>query len=99
MTAEEQKREEEVFGQRLEVDELDASGGASGFDVFYGDIDDDRSNCTQFWHRRIYGADGNSFPNCAATVGDDSNCYRNDGCYSDTVVYDGMRTDCGRTWR
>jgi hypothetical protein len=27
MTAEEQKREDEVFGQRLELDELDASGG------------------------------------------------------------------------
>ena len=97
MTAEEQEKEGEVFGQRLELDELDASGGY--YKLGYGETDADTNNCTDYWHRPIYGIDGNSFPNCAATVGDDSNCWRNDGCYQDTVVYDGKRTDCGRSWR
>ena len=75
--------------------ELEASGGFH--DITYGELDDDRDNCVRYWHRQIYG--GNGFPNCAATVGADSSCWRNDGCYNGTVVYDGMRTDCGRTCR
>ena len=95
MSEEEKHHEEEVFGRKLDVTELDASGGFH--DITYGELDDDRNNCVRYWHRQVYG--GNGFPNCAATVGADSSCWRNDGCYNGTVVYDGMRTDCGRTWR
>lgn len=45
----------------------------------------------------MYG--GGSFPNCAATVEAGSNCRDNDGCYTYTVRYEGMTTDCGRTWK
>ena len=97
MSEEEKKQEEEVFNQKLELNELEASGGH--YDYVYGKTDADEDNCVQYWHRPIYGLDGNSFPNCAATVEADSNCYRNDGCHNTTVVYDGKRTECGRTWQ
>jgi len=97
MSEQEKQQEEQVFAQKLNVDELDASGGNLFQWMTYGSKDDNESNCTEYWHRPMYG--GNGFPNCAATVEADSNCKRNDGCYNDTVVYDGMTTDCGRTWR
>lgn len=101
MSEQVKKQEEQVFNQQLDLDELDAAAGGKGCAMFgtegwYGERDGDLSNCVQHHHRPLYG--GNGFPNCVATVEDGSNCRRNDGCYSTTIVYDGI-TECGRSWR
>jgi len=99
MSEEEKQHEEEVFDQKLELDELSAAGGYTDpKDSIWGAYDADTHNCVQHHHRPLYGPDGNSFPNCAATVEDGSNCMRNDGCRESTVVYDG-KVDCWRSWR
>ena len=100
MSEQEKKQEETVFDQKLDLDELNATSGGNcamyGTEGWYGTKDADQANCSGFWHRPLYG--GGGFPNCAATVEDGSNCWRNDGCREDTVVYDG-KTDCWRSWR
>lgn len=98
MSEEEKAHENEVFDQKLDVEELDAVSGGDMWPFIYGEKDSNKQYCTQFEHRPMYGPDGNQFPHCAATVEKDSGCCRNDGCYKWTVVYVGMRTECGRAW-
>lgn len=95
--------EEQVFKQELDDNELAAvSGGsqaalercdllAEAAENTYGTID----NCTQIWERDITGGDG--FPNCAATVEENSFCNINDACYSDAVKYMEMK-NCWKSW-
>lgn len=103
MSGEEKRREDEVFGQALSVEDLDAaSGGAATAE----ELDQAREdNCVQIDYRLIYG--GGGFPNCAATVEDGSMCHRNDACYSNAVRYadvsrwnDFAKDDlCAKAWR
>ena len=99
ITSGEQKRtEDEVFGQELSLDELDAAAGGNVVMDFLGggEFDADRSNCPDHDRRQIYGGDG--LPNCAATVEDGSPCSSNDECHGAAVVYKGL-TECGKAWR
>lgn len=93
MSDEQKAREDEVFGQELSLDDLDAaaggsidSDGAPGRDEL---CDDAHQNFCDDQHFRPIHA-------CAATVESGSNCWSNDACYQSAVVYQGMTTDCGR---
>ena len=88
------EKEKEVFEQEVSPEELDNVAGGNAFTSG----DSDRTNCTKDHYRKIYGANGRKFPNCAATVGDGSNCWDNDGCKKDAVVYADMK-ECSRAWR
>ena len=87
-------REEKVFRQEVSPEELENVAGGNAF----SGRDSDQSNCHDDHFRKIYGANGRSFANCAATVGDGSNCWDNDGCKKDAVVYADMKS-CSRAWR
>ena len=99
----EKKRQDNVLGQELSAEELDAvAGGKSSHNegcykssTSYQE-EEDKSNCIKSSKRNIYGGAG--FANCAATVEDGSHCKTNDACYTLAVDYQGM-TDCAKAWR
>ena len=75
--------EKEVFIQKVSDEEMEAvAGGKEG------------RECSGEFERHIYYP---SFPNCAATVEDGSNCWSNDACFVNSVVYMGMQ-DCAKAW-
>ena len=78
--------EKEVFIQEVSDEEMEAVAGGAG--------KNDRE-CVHDFERHIYDP---SFPNCAATVEDGSNCFDNDGCFADSVVYLGMK-ECIKAWK
>lgn len=100
MSEEEKTREEEVFRQKLELEELDAASGGDFLKIGCFEssncADNTQMNCSQEYYRRIYEG---GFPHCAATVEEGSNCYSNDACYTWSVVYLTMKTECGRAWQ
>lgn len=57
--------------------------------------DDDPDNCIETWQRDIYGG---GFPNCAATVENESWCETNDACEKTSIDNQGLRS-CSRAWR
>jgi hypothetical protein len=100
MSSEDRAREDDVFGQELSVEDLDAAAGGV-------DSDSDIRHCVQKHARSIYEG---GFPNCAATVEDGSQCGTNDACYNDAIVYwdvkgrpgDGPyagESNCEKAWR
>ena len=89
MSEERKAKENEVFDQELSVEDLDAAAGGAGSG------EEDPNNCIVCDKRNIYG--GNGFPNCAATVEDDSWCGDNDACLMSAVDYQGMK-HCPISW-
>ena len=85
MSKTEKMNEEQVFKQEISDDELASVTG--------GDEDSDE-NCYIFLWRDIYR---NGFPNCAATVEENSWCRSNDACYSQSVDYENLH-DCQKAW-
>ncbi len=106
MSDDRKAREEEVFGQDLSMDDLDAAAGGRRKNEYRDNqgnicyapagVDPDPGNCSMINRRQIYG--GGGFPNCAATVGDGSWCGTNDACNKNAVEYYGKK-DCGKAWR
>ena len=106
MSDEQKARENEVFDQDLSIEDLDAAAGGDcgtfARALGNGERDSDEDNCVKDHFRNIYG--GGGFPNCAATVGDGSQCDANDACWSSAVAYRGMvggctLNDCKKAWR
>ena len=89
MSKTEKLNEEQVFKQALDDDELDAVSGGTLRD-YYGD-------CINDAYRDIYGGQ-NGFPNCAATVEEDSWCWSNDACLEEAVVYKFTTKSCLKAW-
>jgi hypothetical protein len=101
------ERENEVFNQRLSVEDLDAVSGGTDNPWYYclapyalaPDMqrDDNTTNCANFHHRPLYGG---NFPNCAATVEDGSWCGDNDACLKSAVLYRSSMVDpnCVKAW-
>jgi hypothetical protein len=89
MSKTEKLNEEQVFKQEISDDELEAVSG--------GDADDEenKENCIYHLWRNIYR---NGFPNCAATVEDESWCDKNDACYSQSIDYENM-SKCTKAWK
>ena len=90
------KAETEVFRQELSDTELsETSGGSCRYGASCGDPSNyEHAHCTQQWERDIYEG---GFPNCAATVEDDSWCGQNDACYADAIDYQNMH-ECIKAW-
>ena len=102
-------QEKKVFAQEVSKDDLKAvTGGYTDFDPRTDSLkkqkqeakkDADRTHCVEIWQRNIYEG---GFPNCAATVGDGSQCRTNDACYDDAVKYTGMDEchfiNCHKSW-
>ena len=87
MSNEMKKKEDAVFAQELNEDELnEVTGGKS--------LTNKNTICTEGTFRDIY--DG-KFPNCAATVESGSWCWSNDACMSGAVVYRNMKS-CFKAW-
>lgn len=85
--------EEQVLGQELSPDEMEAIAGG-----YKDGIDCDSSssaNCKNWNIRNIYEG---GFPNCASTVEDGSWCGENDACWASAVAYKKMK-DCNRAWK
>ena len=85
------EKEKEVFAEEVALDELDNVAG--------GFMQSFQQNCVQNHYRELYG--GRGFPNCAATVEENSNCRDNDACTRNAVVYTDMKTraNCERAWK
>lgn len=91
MSSTEKLNEEQVFKQEASDDELEAvSGGGNSAGDEFGSWHKNSDNCTKMDTRNIYG--GKGFPNCAATVEEDSWCGYNDACIMEAVAYQGMET-------
>ena len=93
MSDEMKKKEEAVFAQELNDEELKAATG--------GRCDNNSSgqNCTSDGMRDIYWG---GFPNCAATVESGSWCWSNDACESFDVRYYNMGCflfNCTTSWK
>ena len=87
MSNEMKKKEDAVFAQELNEDELnEVNGGKS--------LTNKNTICTDGTFRDIY--DG-KFPNCAATVESGSWCWSNDACLSASVIYRKMES-CHKAW-
>ena len=92
MSDEMKKKEEAVFAQELNDEELGkVAGGAS---------DSFNEDCTRVDKRDIYKG---GFPNCAATVESGSWCASNDACGSMEVDYYNMENcflaNCNKAWK
>lgn len=86
-------KEEEVFSQEVNAEELlFVSGGKGGPSVCESVVN---INCERNHYYRIYD---NSFPNCNSTVEDGSWCNDADACYSDAIEYVDT-IDCRKAWR
>ena len=77
--------EKEIFVQEVSDEEMEAVAGGKG------ENDDD---CVKIFLRNIRVP---SFPNCAATVEDGSDCWNNDACFEEAVRYWDMN-DCDKAW-
>lgn len=93
MSNEMKKKEDAVFAQELNEDELnEVNGGKS--------LTNKNTICTEGTFRDIY--DG-KFPNCAATVESGSWCASNDACGSMEVDYYNMENcflaNCNKAWK
>lgn len=92
--------EADVFAQEISDDELEAVYGGRGGAVtlcgLNGRACDNNAheNCVRNYNRDInFGG----FPNCAATVEEDSWCSSNDACVFDDVRYTNMDS-CNKAW-
>lgn len=83
--------EEQVFKQELADDELVAITGGDT----ENDDEEDQNNCLLYLWRNILRG---GFPNCAATVEEDSWCDTNDACFSQSVDYESMKR-CQKAWQ
>ncbi len=90
-----ERKEEEVFSQKISPDELDAVTG--GVLVIGGGKKSNESNQDACWQvlRRQITVGGHV--NCAATVEDGSLCKENDACFGSAIVYQGLK-DCSKAW-
>ena len=101
MSKTEKLNEEQVFKQEIDDDELETVSGGKGdrfVDNFLPDWaikDDDPDHCIDTWQRGIYEG---GFPNCAATVENESWCEANDACEKIAIDYQGM-SSCKRSWK
>ena len=88
--------EDEVFNQELSQEELENVAGGKGLaNRVLRRVEGPRGQgCYRQDRRDIY--DG-AFPNCAATVEDDSFCWTNDACVKNEVKYTNMNS-CFRVW-
>ena len=77
--------EKEVFVQEVSDEEMEAVAGGE---------EKNSDGCVKSLFRDISNP---SFPNCAATVEDGSECFSNDACVADAVRYYDM-TYCFRAW-
>ena len=89
------KKEQEVFAQQLNNEELEKVTG--------GDFDISFADCTEAYRRDIYKG---GFPNCAATVEEGSYCGTNDACVATAVKYEKIKSqsdcfisDCHKAWK
>ena len=111
MSDEMKKKEEAVFAQELNDEELKAATGGAcigGGPVacVLTDILDVMGislvsyDCTGTYKRNIYYG---GFPNCAATVESGSWCESNDACSKVAILYEGIKgcwfSDCHKAWK
>lgn len=98
MSDEMKKKEEEVFAQSLNDEELESVNGGWNFcdeELGKGEPKGPTQHCVQILYRNIYVG---GFANCAATVEDGSWCGNNDACYGNAVMYTNMK-NCAKAWR
>lgn len=97
MSEEMKKKEDAIFAQTINEEELENVVGGNKRKKDPSTPD----NCSNEWQRDIYGGDG--FPNCGATVEDGSWCDSNDACNDLAVVYYNIDlcyvSDCHKAWR
>ena len=107
--SDQEKREQEIMNQEMSTDEMETVAGGWGLKMcestvegglqscFYGSFGSKCEIGTALkYGRPIHRPDGTM--NCAATVEDGSHCGSNDACYSDEVVYLGMK-ECSKAWK
>ena len=88
----EASRRNSIFVQPVSGDELAAIIGGNGHNVCDQNMD---ISCEESHNNRIYD---NRFPNCNATVEENSWCESNDACYADAIVYIDMKV-CDKSWK
>ena len=88
----EASRRNSIFIQPVSGDELAAIIGGNGHNVCDQNMD---ISCEESHNNRIYD---NRFPNCNATVEENSWCESNDACYADAIVYIDMKV-CDKSWK
>ena len=84
--------DKDILNQNLSEEEMAQLSAGSG--VIIDRLDKERSNCVYLQVRNI---NRGGFPNCAATVEDNSWCLNNDACLMQAVGYEGMEK-CSLAW-